>query len=189
MMTGPRSVDSGIAVTSSREIVISGCVGSTRVTISANRSRSTASAAPAGTRLLGRPHHQRAETPHLFFQQADGVVQLVAAEGIAADQFGEPIGLVNRRLPDRPHFVERNGNAPRGRLPGCLEPASPPPTTRITALMNHKEHQVTRLHLQATAPEPCDLWFTLRGGPGQFLRPRRSRILRCCRESDGRASW
>ena len=71
------------------------------------------------------PHNQRAETPHLFFQKADCVVQLVAAEGVAADQFGEPIGLVNRRLADRPHFVERNGNAPRGRLPSCLRARQP----------------------------------------------------------------
>ena len=50
---------------------------------------------------IGDAHDQRAEPPHLLFEQADGVVELVAAEGIAADELGEPIGLVHggRRAP------------------------------------------------------------------------------------------
>ena len=44
---------------------------------------------------LGGAHHQRAEPPHLLLQQADGVIELVAAEGVAADQLGEPVGLVD----------------------------------------------------------------------------------------------
>ena len=50
-ITGSRPVAGGIARTSSRTIVTSGCVASACVISSENRSRSTASAAPAGTRL------------------------------------------------------------------------------------------------------------------------------------------
>jgi hypothetical protein len=51
MITGLTFVESGIARTSSRTSVMSGWAASSRVTASAKRSRSTASAAPAGTRL------------------------------------------------------------------------------------------------------------------------------------------
>ena len=44
---------------------------------------------------LGRAHDQRAEPPHLFFEQPDGVIELVAAKGVAADQFRQPVGLVD----------------------------------------------------------------------------------------------
>src|SRR5438270_4574021 len=50
-MTGFAALESGIAVTSSRTIVMSGCDAIAAVMASANLSRSTASAAPAGTRL------------------------------------------------------------------------------------------------------------------------------------------
>jgi hypothetical protein len=57
-------------------------------------------------------HHERAETPHFFLQQTDGVVELVAAEGVAADELSKPIGLVDRRRAHGPHFVEGDGDAP-----------------------------------------------------------------------------
>ena len=53
-----------------------------------------------------RPHHQRAKTTHLFFQQADGVIEFVAAQRVGADQFGKPIGLVDCRRAYRPHLVK-----------------------------------------------------------------------------------
>ncbi len=91
------------------------------VTVRANSSRSTASAAPAGTRaMLGRVHDERVEPAHFFFEEADGIVELVAAERVAADQLGQPIGLVDFGRPNRPHFVDGDGNAARGRLPGRL---------------------------------------------------------------------
>jgi hypothetical protein len=94
--------------TSSRTIVMSGCVPMASVTISANRSRSTASAAP-GRHAAGLrgPHDERAEPAHFFLQEPDGVVEFVAAEGIAAHELGEAIGLVDGGRPHRPHFVER----------------------------------------------------------------------------------
>ena len=62
-------------------------------------------------RDLGGMHDERVEPPHLFLEQADGVVQLVSAEGIAADELREAIGLVDFGRPDRPHFVDGDGNA------------------------------------------------------------------------------
>ena len=47
-------------------------------------------------RLGARACTSESEPPHLLFQQADGVIELVAAERVAADQLGEPIGLVHR---------------------------------------------------------------------------------------------
>ena len=74
---------------------------------------------------FGRPHHERAEAPHLLLQQADGVVELVAAKRVAAHEFGEPIGLVDGGRPRRPHLVQSDGHAARRHLPGGLEPAKP----------------------------------------------------------------
>ena len=51
-ITGSRSDAGGIALISWRTIVTSGCAASVCVISAANRSRSTARAAPAGTRLI-----------------------------------------------------------------------------------------------------------------------------------------
>ena len=66
---------------------------------------------------FGRAHDERAEAPHLLFQQADGVVEFVAAERVAADELSEAVRPVHGRGMGRPHFVERDGNALRGGLP------------------------------------------------------------------------
>ena len=71
-------------------------------------------------RDFGRVHHERVEPPHLFFQQADRVIELVAAERVAAHQLGEPIGFVNFCRPRGPHFVDRDGDAASGSLPSCF---------------------------------------------------------------------
>ena len=91
------------------------------MTWSANRSRSTASAAPAGTRVVVcGPHDDRAQAAHLVLEDADRVIELVAAKGIAADQFREAIRLVNRGRTYRAHLVEHDWHAKRSRLPGGL---------------------------------------------------------------------
>ena len=69
---------------------------------------------------LGGAHDERPEPPHFLLEQADGVIELVAAEGVAADQLGEPIGLVHGRRTHRPHLVQRDAHAARRRLPGGL---------------------------------------------------------------------
>ena len=65
-------------------------------------------------------HDEGSEPPHLFFEQADRVIELVAAEGIRAHQLGEPVGPVHGRGTDRAHLVNRRGHAERGRLPRGL---------------------------------------------------------------------
>ena len=89
-ITGSRSLDAGIARTSSRTIVMSGCARASSVTI-CGEALAIDGERRAGRHAarLGRAHHERAEPPHLFLQQADGVIELVAAEGVAADELGE----------------------------------------------------------------------------------------------------
>ena len=55
---------------------------------------------------IGRAHDERAEPPHLLLEQADGVIELVAAQRVGADQLGELIGLVDGRGAYRPHLVQ-----------------------------------------------------------------------------------
>ena len=81
--------------------------------------------------------HERAEPPHLFFQQADGVVELVAAEGVAADQFGEPVGLVHRGRHARGRIsCSVTGTPSSAACHAASLPASPPPMTWIISASN-----------------------------------------------------
>src|SRR5262245_44899674 len=67
---------------------------------------------------LRRPHHERSEPPHFFLQKTDGVIELVAAERIAAHELRETISLVDRGRPNGPHLVQRDRHAARRGLPG-----------------------------------------------------------------------
>jgi hypothetical protein len=60
---------------------------------------------------LGGAHDERSQPPHFFLQQSDGVIELVTAEGIAAHQFGQPIGLVHAGLTPGAHLVEDDTHA------------------------------------------------------------------------------
>jgi hypothetical protein len=62
------------------------------------------------------------EPPHLLLQETDGVIQLVAAKGVRADQLGAVPRLVHGRLPDRTHLVNDDRYAERHRLPGRFRP-------------------------------------------------------------------
>ena len=66
---------------------------------------------------VGGAHDDRAEPPHLLLQQTDRVIEFVAAKGIAADEFGELIGLVDRGGAHRPHLVNGDRHTAFGRLP------------------------------------------------------------------------
>ena len=66
---------------------------------------------------LGGAHHHRPEPAHFFLQHADGVIQLVAAERVAADQLRELIGLVHVGRADRTHLVQHDRHARRRSLP------------------------------------------------------------------------
>ena len=74
---------------------------------------------------VGGPHHNRAQAPHLFLQQSDGVIELVDAKLVGADQLGEPVGLVNCGRSHRPHLVEGDTHAARGGLPRCFRAGKP----------------------------------------------------------------
>jgi hypothetical protein len=68
---------------------------------------------------VGRAHDQRAGAPHLLVQEADGVVGgVVGAEGIGADELGQPVGLVRLGAAYAPHLVQHHGHARRRELPG-----------------------------------------------------------------------
>ncbi len=106
--TGPSSF-AGMRVTSSRRTVTSGCelmrcrhLGGEPFAV--HRQRRTSGHA----RDVGRAHDERPEPPHLFFQKTDSVIELVTAEGVAADQFGEAVGVVHGCRPHRPHLVQHH---------------------------------------------------------------------------------
>ena len=50
---------------------------------------------------VGDAHDERAQAAHLFLEQADGVVELVAPKRIAADELREMVGLVHGGRPRR----------------------------------------------------------------------------------------
>ena len=56
--------------------------------------------------LVRGAHDQGSEPAHLLLQETDGVIELVAAEGVRADQLGEPIGLVHLGGSHRAHLVD-----------------------------------------------------------------------------------
>src|SRR5439155_23564991 len=64
----------------------------------------------------------RAMTAPLLLHEPAGLVKFVAAKRVAAHELGKPVGLMNRRCPDRTHFVQRDRHAARGDLPGRFAP-------------------------------------------------------------------
>src|SRR4029450_10746585 len=69
---------------------------------------------------LGGSHDNRFQTSHLLLEESDGVIELVAAKRVAADQLRQSIGLVNRGGAGGAHLVEKDGDAARRRLPRSL---------------------------------------------------------------------
>ena len=64
--------------------------------------------------------------PHLAMQHANGVGRrVVRAEGIGADEFGEPAGPVRRGRVIRAHFVQNDRDPGLGRLPRSLRAGQP----------------------------------------------------------------
>jgi hypothetical protein len=120
------------------------------------------------TRVVRGAHDQRTKPPHLLLQQADGVIELVTAKGIAADELREAIRFVHGRRPQRAHLVEADGNARGGSLPRGFAACQ-------------------------TAADDGDQAFSLL--PSAFLRrasippPARNRSLPCGTSADGRAAW
>ena len=67
--------------------------------------------------LVGDADDEGVHPPHLFLQQAGGLVESVAAEAVGADELGEVVGLVDGGPPDRPHLEEVDAQAAAGELP------------------------------------------------------------------------
>ena len=67
---------------------------------------------------LGALHDDAAHTAQLFLQQADCVLQAVAAEGVGADELCEIFGMMGGTLLGGTHLVEFYLDAPLGQLPG-----------------------------------------------------------------------
>ena len=146
---------------------------------------------------LGGAHHERAEPPHLFLQEADRVIELVAAERVAADQLREAVGLVHGRRADGPHFVQRDRHPPRGRLPGGFrtgEPAADDGDHDENATTKTRSHEeANRISFSCLrAFVVASSWLHLVTQRFQAfraaLRSARSRTPRCCRGSGVRAS-
>ena len=70
---------------------------------------------------VGGAHDERAATPHLRVQQADGVVLgVVRAEGIGADELGEAVGDMRRGAAVWAHLHEHHRDAGARELPRRL---------------------------------------------------------------------
>ena len=67
---------------------------------------------------IGRLEDHRPHRAHFGLQQAMSVGDLGALERVGAHELSEPIGLVRRRLPHRPHLVQHDGVAALGKLVG-----------------------------------------------------------------------
>ena len=61
---------------------------------------------------------QAAHAEHFVLEDAQGAVGHGAAHGVAANQFGQPVSDVGVGRPDGAHFVELDGHAAVGELPG-----------------------------------------------------------------------
>ena len=70
--------------------------------------------------LVRHPHHQRAQAPHLFLEQARGLVEAVAAQAVGADELGEVPGLVHGGRPHRAHLVQVDADPAARELPRGL---------------------------------------------------------------------
>ena len=82
---------------------------------------------PGGNRCgVRRRHDQRIHPSQLLFKEADGVIQSVRSEGIAADELGEKRRFVGGREPGRLHLTEPDPPTAPEELPGRLAAGKPP---------------------------------------------------------------
>ena len=72
-----------------------------------------------------RTQNQTAQRLHLIFQNAQRPVGQSAAHRIAAHQLGQTVGDVGRGGAHRAHFIEGDGEAPLGQLPGRFGSGQP----------------------------------------------------------------
>ena len=116
----------GNSVTSPRSTVIRGCDDTRSCTRREKTSRSTASAAPAGT--LASSAQARSRLPsarNSALSRPWALHEFGGLEGIAADQLGQPVRLMRRGRDHRAHLADDYGDATFGQGPGRFTPGEP----------------------------------------------------------------
>jgi hypothetical protein len=79
---------------------------------------------------VGATQNHGTQPPQLFFEEARGGCQRVAAQGVRADQLGEGVGAVRGGLLHRSHLPQLHRAAKLRRLPGRLAPGETSPDHR-----------------------------------------------------------
>ena len=68
---------------------------------------------------IGAAQDQRAGAAHLLMEEADGIVlEIVGAQGVGADEFGQPLGVMGVGAAHGAHLVQHDPGAGLRRLPG-----------------------------------------------------------------------
>ena len=81
---------------------------------------------PAGdARQVRGVENERAEKPHLGFEQAVGVRRFRTLESVGAHELREPLRLVRGRGANWPHLVDDDIMSTLGELPGSLAAREP----------------------------------------------------------------
>src|SRR5690606_40272830 len=69
---------------------------------------------------IGAGDDDRAQPPHLFFQQARGTGEPVCAQRVGTDELSQVLRVMRRGHLARAHLVEVDVDSQVGRLPGSL---------------------------------------------------------------------
>src|SRR5262249_12692393 len=96
---------------------------------------------------VGGAHDERSEPTHLLLQQPDRVIELVAAERVAADELCELVRLVHGSRPQRAHLVQRHGYTSRRDLPrgfGAGEAAADDSHTHQWTVLDDADFRTSR---------------------------------------------
>ena len=72
--------------------------------------------------FIRRTHDERIQHAHFRLEQPHGIGKAVAAQAVAAHQFGHGIQVLGRSFKARLHFVEIHGHTTPGDLPGGFTP-------------------------------------------------------------------
>ena len=72
--------------------------------------------------FIRRTHDERIQHAHFGLEQPHGIGKAVAAQAVAAHQFGHGIQVLGRSFKARLHFVEIHGHTAPGDLPGGFTP-------------------------------------------------------------------
>jgi len=109
-------------VISPRSNVMSGWLASAADTAAEKPSRSTASAPPAGTWLASAARMTSEPSRRISSCSRPTALWSLSSERNEFEQtsFGIAVGFVRRGRAQRPHFVQRDGNAVLRELPGSL---------------------------------------------------------------------